>query len=505
MNSIRQLLPITLLLIGAASIQAQTILFQRPFQIAIDDLGWNRGSSLGDQGGPWRAGVKRTFDVKDYQAVVDIGKGAGTRMQGLFILSEMDRLGIVAQYPHMTYQQAKWDNSENISRLQLDIMNFVKNNADYLEFGYHGVGHEYWDSTGRRTRAEYYNTDENTPRPEALMRQNLDVFENIMDQYGMGRKDGHSFPESFVPPAYGYYWNPTGSYSTGSIMSERGLKYVNTNFDYIRELNPPEMGSAGFDNGVLVVDRQNEGNPWFEYASFPTIPITEYRTDIIETHFPNLLAQDDFLQADVTKKWVDLYAEIQNSPDQYVAKNSEQFNSQWLYKRHATVTETKPGEVRIDNRNMPDEAYTHDLLGTMVLTVKLAEGTHVSSATLDGKPIPAYFEDAGYGFLYLPRLEKKNHVLAYTVGNTTMPFHVYLDGTYNVYGTDIQRNATTIDLKMYGTQDVVIQTRAVKSVTSDNPRLTVESQTYDAAKGTLTLSVKGHDIQGERGKLTLRY
>lgn len=505
MKSVRILLTATTWAACGTLLSAQPILFQKPFQIAIDDLGWMRGSSLGDENGPWRAGVKRIFDVKDYQAVVDIGKGAGTRMQGLFILSEMDRLGVVGQYPHMTYKQANWDNSENIGRNQLEIMNFVKNNADYLEFGYHGVGHEFWDEKGRRTRAEYYNTDENQPRPEALMRKNLDVFENIMDQYGMGRRDGHSFPESFVPPAYGYYWNPKGPYSTGSIMSERGLKYVNTNFDYIRELNPPEMGSGGFDNGVLVVDRQNEGNPWFEYDSFPSVPIDHYRTEIIETHFPNLLAQDDFLQADVTRRWVALYREVQEREDQYVAKNSEQFNSQWLYRRHTRVTETRTGNVRIDNRNMPDEAYRHNLLGTMVLAVKLAEGRHVTEATIDGNPIPAYFEDAGYGFLYLPKLEKKEYVLRYTIGSAPMPFHVYLSGTYNVYATDVQRNTATIDLKMYGTQDVVIKTRAVRAVSTDNPRLTIQSQTYDAAAGTLTLRVRGHNIQGERGIITLRY
>src|SRR5690606_27203490 len=62
----------------------QGALFQKPFQIAIDDLGWIQGSSLGDDNGPWRAGVKRILDVKDYQALIDIGKGAGTRMQGVY-------------------------------------------------------------------------------------------------------------------------------------------------------------------------------------------------------------------------------------------------------------------------------------------------------------------------------------------------------------------------------------------------------------------------------------
>src|SRR5690554_2207550 len=118
---IRILAAVVLINIAAASAWAQIpetdhqvklrengILFQKPFQIAIDDLGWIEGSSLGDDNGPWRGGVKRIFDVKDYQALVDIGKGAGTRMQGLFILSEFDRLGILRDYPHMTHQQSGW-------------------------------------------------------------------------------------------------------------------------------------------------------------------------------------------------------------------------------------------------------------------------------------------------------------------------------------------------------------------------------------------------------------
>ncbi|MCH8494805.1 MAG: hypothetical protein LAT57_04130 [Balneolales bacterium] len=482
------------------------VLFQKPFQIAIDDLGWIQGSSLGDENGPWRAGVKRIIDLKDYQAVIDIGKGAGTRMQGLFILSELDRLGVIRDYPHMTYQQENWDNSENIGPMQIEIMNFVKANAAYLEFGYHGVGHEFWDENGQRTRAEYYNTDENTPRPKELMNLNLDVFENIMAQYGLSRSDGHSFPEVFVPPAYGYYWNPDSDYSTGSIMAERGLKYVNTNFAYISELNPPGEGSGGFDNGVLVVDRQNFGNPWYEYNSFPTSPIGSYSTEVIETHFPNLLAQDDFLQPQVTQKWVDFYQEVQNHKDHYVAKNTEQFYSQWLYRRFAKVSESRTGVVRIDNSAMPQVVYDQDMLGNMVLTVPLTDGQHIRSATLDGKPVSVYFEDTGYGFVYLPILEQKNYEFRYEIGNRASDFHVWLDGTYNVYNVELSPNKTEITLKMYGTQDVKIKTdRTPRTLSTSNERLKVISYSYDQQTNILVAEISGHDIQGETGVLTITY
>ncbi len=482
------------------------ILFQKPFQIAIDDLGWIQGSSLGDENGPWRAGVKRTIDLKDYMALVDIGRGAGTRMQGLFILSEFDRLGVLRDYPHMTHQQDRWNNEVNIGPHQIEIMNYVRENASFLEFGYHGVGHEFWDESGKRTRAEYYNTDENTARPKNLMEMNLDVFEKIMAQYGLSRADGHSFPEVFVPPAYGYYWNPDGDYSTGSIMAARGLKYVNTNFQYISELNPPGTGSGGFDNGVLVIDRQNFGNPWYAYNSFPTSPIGTYSTEMIETHFPNLLAQDDFLQPQVTQKWIDFYRSVQEHPDHYVAKNTEQFYSQWLHRRFTKVTEPRIGEVHIDNTSMPDIVYERDMLGNMVLTVPLGENEHIKSATIDGKPVGVFFEDAGYGFVYLPKLEQRKYVFRYEKGTSRPDFFVNLEGTYNVYGIDTRRNATDITLKMYGIQEVRIKSnRSPRNITSSNERLRVLSYSYDAQSREIRAMISGHDIQGETGVITIQY
>lgn len=483
------------------------ILFPKPFAIAIDDLGWMQGGSLGDEGGPWRAGLRRDFDVRDYKAVVDIAKATGVRLQAVFIMSELDRLNIIGQYPHMTYQQDKWDNSRNIGPHQIEIMDYVKENAAWLEFGLHGVGHEFWDENGDRTRAEFYNTDENSPRPEDLMNKNLDVFEQIMAQYGLTRENGHSFPESFVPPAYGYYWNPDGDYSTGAILAKRGLKYVNTQFNYVSELNPPADGSGGFDNGVLALDRHNYGNPWYELASLPRTPIGTYQTEIIETHWSNLLAADDFLQESLNNEWAEFYQSVQEHPDFYLAKNTEQFYSQWLYRRHVTVTEELAGRVGIDAGSMPAEAYQRaDMLGNMVLALKLPEGSYISKALIDGNPVPGFFSDAGYQFIYLPKLEQRQYTLEYETGPAPAAERVEINGTYNVYGVTRERNSMQVDLQMYGTQDVHIYTqREPSSVASGNERLRVLETGYDAGKGLLTIKVSGHDIQGERGVLTLQY
>ncbi|MGQ9798405.1 MAG: hypothetical protein ACUVRG_03790 [Ignavibacterium sp.] len=485
------------------NIYAQEAIFPRPFAIAIDDLGWNEGSSLGNEGGPWRLGVQRKMGVKDYEPIVEIGKTLGIRLQGLFILSEMDRLNTCAKYPTTTKQGANFDNSHNISNEQFDVMNYVIKNAAYLEFGLHGVGHEHFDN-GVRTRAEWYDIQNNKPWPEQDIRDHLKAFSEIMAQYGLTKENGHSFPESFVPCAYGYYWNPNGDYSTGKLMNEYGVKYVNTLFNEIPECNPPVEFGGGFDHGVLVINRENYGNEWYKLAALPTAPLEEYKTDIIETHWPNWLAQDYFLQSELNKQWINYYKNIQRSKTHYLAKNTEQFYSQWLYKKYANVDISK-GKILIDNRNMPQIVYDEDLLGNLVIKIALDYNQHVSKAEINGKPISAYNEDEGFGFIYLNKLGKDTYELTYEIGEKTMPIYINNTGTYNIYDVAITKNSLDFKIKMYGTQTVKIKCPEPKSIKSDNPNLKIISSNYDKKDELLFLELYGRNIQGEVGNILINF
>ena len=487
--------------------QVSEIIFPRAFAFAIDDMGWNAGNNSGDidNHGPYRIGVDRKMDIRDYQAVVEVGQTVGVRIQGLFIMSEMDRENILAKYPTTTWQGNKWDNSHNVCQEQLEIMEFVKNSAAYLEFGLHGVGHEYWVD-GTKKRAEWYCQQDDHPWPEESIREHIQCFKDIMAQYGLSEENGHSFPESFVPCAYGYFWNPEGEYSTGKVISDAGVKYVNTLFDYIKELNPPtEPNGGGFDNGVVVVNRINYGNPWYKLSSLPNVDISEQKSDIIETHWSNWLAQDDFLQDAVNQEWIEYYRMVQATNDRYIAKNTEQFHSQWLYNKYTKVTEKIPGTVAIDNTRMPDEYYEHNILGNMVLKVKLDSGKHISMAKIDGKFISSYFEEAGYGYIYLPVLEQKKYELKYSISRDKMPFVVYNDGTYNVYQVFNKKKEKSIELKVYGTQTIKIYCKKPTNLISANKRIAVLNETYDPVLNLLEIKVKAHDLQGETGVIRLLY
>ena len=282
------------------------------------------------------------------------------------------------------------------------------------------------------------------------------------------------------------------------------MKYVNTLFSEIEELNPPEgVNGGGFDNGVVVVNRLNSGEKWYTLGSPPTIVINEKASDIIESHWSNWLAQDEFLQDDVNNRWIAYYKTIQTLPNRYIAKNSEQFYSQWLYKKYTRVTETKSGHVEIDNSMMPTEYYDHNLLGNMVLKLGLNEGEHVTMATINNEPIACYFEEAGYGYIYMPMLDQEKYILNYKVSDERILPGVFNDGTYNVYRVTDNHEGRTVELRVYGLQKVHILCSNPQSIEVSNPDLQVVKSVYHQEKGILTITLKAHDIQGETGLLKL--
>lgn len=482
-----------------------SIIFPRPFAIAIDDLGWIQGANEGESGyGPYRTGMPRNHTLDDYKAVVDLAKRTGVRLLGLFILGEMDRENFLGQFPHTTYLQENWDNTANISDLQIEMMEYVKANAAHLEFGLHGVGHEFWPEKGKRRRAEWYNTTDNHPWPEKLIREHVECFIRIMKQYGMTEENGHSFPESFVPCAYSYYWNALGDYSTGSVLADYGVRFANTDFSQIPECSPPEGdNAAGFDHNVHVMNRYNYGNRWFEIGKTPTVPLSDQPTDYIETHWPNLLAQEQADQEAVTQKWVEYYENVAEYADRHPSRNTAQHHAQWLYKQHTLILEDEPGKVLIDNQNMPDQAYPGSL-ANLVLKIKLDPGQHVSSAKIGDKTIPAYFEQAGYGILFLPTLLQESYLLEYTLGQKTLSRVIWHDTTATIFDLISNEKEVKIEVCLYGQQTLrLIGFALPQKIGSHNSSIQIVDFYMD--KGFLCIETSAHNMQGEHGSIVLTF
>lgn len=478
------------------------IIFPRGVSVNIGQVGWMGGSSLEETDGPWRAGIRRDFDVRDYKPFAEVGKELGVRFMSLFIMGEFDRLNILGEYPTSNPSGKNWDNSKYIGPTQIEIMDYVKDNAANIELGITGVLHEYWED-GVKSRAEWFNVEKQEPRDETIIRNNVELLKRLLAQYGISPENGHSYPQSFI--SYGFYFNPGAKYSLGRVLSENGVKYANTPYATIKGLNHPPLLDGGFDNGVLLLDRHNHGNLWYEYAKLPDSIPSGIQSVVVESHWANWLAYDDHLQGDLNERWVNYLRSIQADRDHYLSKNTEQLYSQWLYKKYTTIEETEPGKVIIDNISMTEDAYKYDLLGNIVLSVKLEEGEHVNMALIDGDPIASYYEAEGFGYIYLPPLLKNKYTLEYSIGNRKMNNHVNNTGTYNVYYVKQTNSEINIDIKMYGKQIVEFYGQEIKSIVSSNKNLKVEDFTYNEDNKTTYLTINGRNIQGERGVISLYF
>jgi hypothetical protein len=156
------------------------VFFPRGYGMAVNQVGYMEGNSLEHEDGPWRAGIRRSFDVRDYRPIVEVGRAVGVRFMSLFALAEMDRLNVVATLPHATQAGHAFDNSaEHRPASAGDHGLRARECRSHRTRRVTGVGHEWWVD-GVKTRSEWYDLTNQRPRDEAMMRRHMDVIDNIL-------------------------------------------------------------------------------------------------------------------------------------------------------------------------------------------------------------------------------------------------------------------------------------------------------------------------------------
>lgn len=455
----------------------------KPMAIDIDDLGWKEGWDLHESGGPYRLGLPhgRTMGLDDYEVVVYIGKAAGVRIKSLFIMSEFDRSNICAAYPTTNEHGSDWDNSALVSDGDFTIMDYVKDNAAHIEFGLHGVRHEFWDAETRKmSRAEW--ADSQKKRPYDVLWGHLECYKKLLDQYGI------DFPKSVRTAAANFYYNPNDPEDSGALMHAWGVKYATL---------PPNREYVT-DHGLMVLMRTG-GVAW----DTPNIAPDNYpETEFMTSHWTNFVDLDPANNHQAGDKWIAWFNTVKDDPDRYTAKNTAQLHSQFLYRKFSEIS-VAGNTVAVDNSKMPDWAYKLDLLGNLLLKHKLQNGEHVSSASLNSGPIACYYEERGFAHIVLPRLEKKKYTLTFATGTSSMPTYVLNDGTYNVQEFRSGPNSASVGLKMYGTQEVKVKLLfEPHEVTSDNADLKIKRWRYEAP--LVNMTIHGQNIQGQAGTISIK-
>jgi len=498
------------LLISTATAMAQSLqaIIPNPRTLTIDDVGWKRGANESASDRPFRLGTDRDPVLQDYEVLTYVARAVGTRLSAKFILSEFDRENVLADYPSTNEQGASWDNSSLVGPDDFVFMNYVKANSAWIELGFHGVRHEYWDwvtRQGKMMRWEFFDRQNRKPWPFDDLVGHLQCFQRILKQY-----DIRSFPKSYTPPGNGYHYAPQTAKDSGALFGSFGIKFAMCNLAATRDFGTPEAvirAGGVIDNGVLWINEAGrDADPgWPAYNAIDAVPLSHPEDGIPLTHWPNWWAVDSDANLLVGDKFIAWFNVVKQRPDWYVPKNISQYFAQWLYRKYATLSEGV-GALTIDNTAMPDEAYAHELVGNLLIKFPLSVGEHLAQATIDGgAEVVGYYEELGYGHLLLSPLQKQVHHLRYAKGTSLLRDCVINEGTYNVLSFRSSADSALMRLEMYGTQNVRVRlSREPTSVASADTGLVINSFAYNRAAKELMINITGKDIMGEVGEVAIR-
>ncbi len=464
----------------------------QPLNVSVDDCGWQSGSSLAATGGPWRLGA-RDPTLEDYASLSRIAQATGSRLLTLWVLSELDRSNLCARPEYnmpnapsdMTEQGLAWDNSPHVNDGNWALMSFMRDNAAWLELGLHGVRHEHWEH-GVRTRAEFGTRDgQGWGYTDSTI--HLSCFAELLHQYYT--QDQNPFPVSFVPPDHGYP-NATAS-PTGAALASFGVRYGQL------------PGPTRFDNGVFLMDRDTSASPPWDAEGQVPGPAPSSQSWIM-THLPNYY--------DLEAQWVGWLLAL-NAPINRVApKNSEQAASQLLYATYAHLA-VNGGDLTLDTRDVPDAAYSLDLLGPIAVKVRLDGQSSVAvSSSSDLQLVAAYRDNYDHAVLMLTqpdqprgRLTRGTFHVQLVPGQT--PSSEWVDigtSTLNVYSIARDSNGDVVaDVEIYGQQTVNLMLPGfdVGAVQSDNSSVAIVNWNWDPNSARLSLTVSANNMQGDRARL----
>src|SRR5690606_1298309 len=115
------------------------------------------------------------------------------------------------------------------------------------------------------------------------------------------------------------------------------------------------------------------------------------------------------------------------------------------------------------------------------------------------------YEDEGFGFLYLPPLQQERYQLDYVIGQSMMPVHMYLSGTWNAYSLTADTRELLADIKLYGTQSILIACDKPATVSSLSREIQIKGWKYNEELRRLEILANGRDMQGSRATLRVTF
>ena len=177
--------------------------------------------------------------------------------------------------------------------------------------------------------------------------------------------------------------------------------------------------------------------------------------------------------------------------------------SQWLYHSYATLS--RAGEDwRLDASGMPAAGQGNGLAGNPVLQIELPVGAHLSAVRSTGCRPVGYGEDSGFGYLALRVPESGVARFSLEFGAEPLGAVVSDAGTCDVLDLEAGDASARLALRVYGEQRLCLRLpfRPARAE-AVGAGVAVAGLAWNADRGVSELRVRGQDIQGEEGIVTL--
>ena len=313
-----------------------------PFHICVDDVGWFCGRDDRAIGGPSRTAMPRYHVPEDYEVLQMLGDEVGMNISCAFILGEWDMENRLSSIPNLSHFEGNWKNSIYRDKKEMERIVDIINSSPKLDMALHGLYHGYYaKGVDNPDLSDYYYTVNGRLHmtAEDEIRQRFDSFFDIMEYHNIKKSINH-----FIPPSFAF---AQGGFT--HILKEYGISYVSTIFSHLTWETGSEK-NAFVENGVAVVDRNNNQIPW-DSVGFDASTLEPCR-GILGLHWPNLLHLSPADNRDSVKRIAEYVKRCLEEFSVAVSEDISLCATQYLYEKYTDVKQNEMS-VELDISKVP--------------------------------------------------------------------------------------------------------------------------------------------------------
>ena len=325
-------------------------------QIVMDDIGWFNGRDTRCSEGPSRTGIPRKHVAEDYAVIDAIGKSIGMKINCPFVIGEWDKKNRLRGMPHATYNEKGWDMAAEIDYAEAERCFDVMESAEYLEYGFHGLLHGYWQDgisladqefsypRSLDYKTKYAHQDLLTPVDNAYFESHIETFFKIYEDWGFKKKI-----RSFTSPSCVQGGIEANRHLT-AMMKKYGMLYWANAWREVKNL-------CEVIDGVIFINKAGSprGIPWDAYGIDPdALPdysfayydgVAHAERAVYGTHWPNFLQYNPKRNLDTVDAWTRHFKRQAEIFGLMLSKDIAFGASQAVYRKKANLNFVKDGLV----------------------------------------------------------------------------------------------------------------------------------------------------------------